>query len=31
VIGTEGATDPETYRAIVGRAPEAVMRQRCAG
>jgi diaminopropionate ammonia-lyase len=26
VIGTEGATDPETYRAIVGRTPEAVMR-----
>ncbi|MGH9637824.1 MAG: diaminopropionate ammonia-lyase, partial [Candidatus Angelobacter sp.] len=31
VIGTEGATDPETYRAIVGRTPEAVMRERCPG
>jgi diaminopropionate ammonia-lyase len=26
VFGTEDATDPETYRAIVGRAPSAVMR-----
>jgi diaminopropionate ammonia-lyase len=26
VLGTEGATDAETYRAIVGRAPEDVMR-----
>ena len=25
VLGTEGATDPEVYRAIVGRAAEAVM------
>ena len=25
VLGTEGATDAETYRAIVGRAPEDVM------
>jgi phosphatidate phosphatase APP1 len=24
VIGTEGATDPELYREIVGRTPEQV-------
>jgi diaminopropionate ammonia-lyase len=31
VLGTEGATDIETYRAIVGRAPDAVMSSRRAG
>lgn len=28
VIGTEGATDPALYRALVGRTPEAVMARR---
>ena len=31
VLGTEGATDIETYRAIVGRAPDAVISSRRAG
>jgi diaminopropionate ammonia-lyase len=29
VIATEGATDPTTYRGIVGRSPEDVMRGAC--
>ena len=31
VLGTEGATDVETYRAIVGRAPGDVLALRRAG
>lgn len=31
LFGTEGATDPESYAAIVGRAPEAVATVACAG
>ena len=27
VIATEGATDPEVYRDLVGRSPEAVLAQ----